>query len=270
MADPSFSETFASRLRTRRFGRDARFLDSVSSTNTAAAEWAAEGAAEGCLVAADYQTAGRGRLGRTWSAGAGRNLTFSLVLRPTIPAERVGLIPLAAALAVGEAVDRFVAPVPTRIRWPNDVLLGGRKACGMLLESAFGAGGTGLRYVVLGIGLNVNQVSFPDELADKATSLALEIRRTVDRVDVLAEVLLALEKWYAAAATPDTSAFRQMYTERMDGFGRPASFRMTEHSGEVSGVIRGITEAGALVLETDDGHRVFHAGELTSHGRGTR
>ncbi|MDX1531042.1 MAG: biotin--[acetyl-CoA-carboxylase] ligase, partial [Rhodothermales bacterium] len=178
-------------LRTCRFGRPARGFRSLPSTNAEALTWAADGAAEGALVVAEAQTAGRGRLGRTWEAAPGRNLLVSLVLRPALPPERLGLVPLAAGLAVAEAVEAAVPPLCPRLKWPNDLLLGGRKACGVLLEGR--TGGRAPSAVALGIGLNVNQTAFPDALAERATSLHLEAGRPVERAALLAALLERLE-----------------------------------------------------------------------------
>ena len=183
-------------LKTDAFGRAIRGHASVDSTNTKAAQWAREGAAHGSVVLTEYQTAGRGRQGRRWEAEPGQNLMFSVVLRPPLPPDRLGLLPLAAGLAVAEAVDPFIAPVTASVKWPNDVLVEGRKTCGMLLETSFSGRAAVIdapAFVVLGIGLNVNQVDFPDALADTATSLRLITGRLVPRAPLLARLLRRLE-----------------------------------------------------------------------------
>ncbi|MFQ5571689.1 MAG: biotin--[acetyl-CoA-carboxylase] ligase, partial [Rhodothermales bacterium] len=174
-------------LKTRHFGRSMRSYQAVDSTNTAALQWASDGAPEGSVILANVQTAGRGRQGRSWHSAAGQNLTFSVILRPSLPPARLSLITLGAGVAVAEAVEALTAPLSTTIKWPNDVLLEGTKCCGMLLESTLDE--TGTATVILGIGLNVNQSAFPETLESKATSLLLQTGRHTPRPPLLADLL---------------------------------------------------------------------------------
>ncbi|MEL6615689.1 MAG: biotin--[acetyl-CoA-carboxylase] ligase, partial [Bacteroidota bacterium] len=177
------------RLQTVRLGRPHRHLPSVGSTQAEAAEWAASGAKSGALVTADHQTTGRGRLGREWADEPGRDLALSLVLRPSLPADRLGLVPLAAGLAVVDALDSRVREVA--LKWPNDVLVAGRKIAGVLAETTWRTCGSGGQSptVLLGIGVNVNRRAFPDALADRATSLVLASGDEHDRAALLADLL---------------------------------------------------------------------------------
>lgn len=251
----------AALLRTRRFGRTLRSYEAVGSTNTEAMAWAAEGAPEGSLVVADFQQAGRGRLGRGWQASAGQNLTFSLVLRPTLPPDQLGLITLAASVAVAEAVAAAVAPREVAIKWPNDVLIDGRKCCGMLLESSL-AGPRAT--VVLGIGLNVNQQDFPPALAERATSLALAAGQPVPRAPLLADLLARLEQCYDALGTEAVVALRQAYETRLHGRDLPTTLYRTAEAAPVHGVLLGISANGGLRLRTATGLQTFYAGEVTT------
>ncbi len=244
-------------LRTARFGRVARGYETVGSTNTEAMQWAEAGAPEGALVVAEHQTDGRGRLGRSWSDASGQGLLCSIVLRPALPPDQLGLVTLAGGLAVAEAVEAWTAPVVPRIKWPNDVLLGGRKCCGMLLESVLGRD----PFVVLGIGLNVNQDVFPDALGDRATSLRLETGRLVPRAALLARLLERLEHW--ADRMADDRAVQDAFAERMVGRGEVASIRRTEDGTSLDGIVEGIDRTGALRLRVDDTLHVLHAGDVT-------
>ncbi len=164
-----------------RFGRPYTFVDRCASTQRLL-----DGAREGAVVATDEQTEGRGRLGRTWHAPLGSSLLFSIVLEPDVPADRLPELSLVAGAAVADALAAR-ANVETSVKHPNDVLVGGRKVAGILAESADGR-------VVLGVGVNVTQSR--DELpVDTATSLALE-GATVDRAELLAEILERLESRY--------------------------------------------------------------------------
>ena len=255
------------RLTTDRFGREMRSAETVGSTNTEAAAWARDGAPEGSVVLAEYQTEGRGRHGRPWDASRGQNIMASVVLRPQIAPDRLGLVTLAAGVAVAEAVDDFVAPHRAAIKWPNDILLDGRKTCGMLLETSFDgqrASASAPAFVVLGIGLNVNQTDFPDALADTATSVALTAGRPVPREPLLARLLGALESRYDALHTDGGTSVRTAFHDRMDRRGERVTLRFTGTDTRISGTVRGVTDTGALRLDTPDGPTTVHAGEVTT------
>jgi len=251
------------RLATDRFGRTMRGFEEVSSTNTETAEWAREEAAEGSVVVTEYQSAGRGRHGRTWDAQKGKNLMFSVVLRPELGAERLGLITVAASVAVAEAINDFVSPHQTTLKWPNDVLLEGRKTCGMLLESSI-SGKQDAGVVVLGVGLNVNQTQFPDALADTATSLRLTTGRPVPRVPLFAQLLQRLETQYDAVQGGDDDTVRRAFQARLAALHEHATFRVPGTDRTISGMVQGITETGALRLDTPDGPETVHAGDVTT------
>ena len=258
----ALAETVRDQLETDRFGRSLRGVETVGSTNTAAAEWARDGAPDGSVLVTEYQSAGRGRHGRTWTAKKGQNLMFSVVLRPALEADRLGLVTVAASVAVAEAIDPFVAPHRAALKWPNDVLLEGRKTCGMLLESSI-SGRQEAEAVVLGVGLNVNQVTFPDALADTATSLRLVAGRAVPRAPLFARLLRRLEIRVDAVQSDGTDAVRTAFHDRLASLGERAIFRVADAEGPVAGVVEGITDTGALRLDTPDGPRVLHSGEAT-------
>lgn len=252
-------------LRTEQLGRVMEGHASIGSTNARAAELAAEGIPEGSVVVAEHQTAGRGRHGRSWSAEPEQNLMFSIVLRPALSAERIGLITIAGAVAVADTLDDFAAPLRTTIKWPNDLLLRGHKCCGMLLESSFSGRRKGQPdFVILGIGLNVNQDRFPPELSDQAISLKQAARRPIERPPLFAELLLHLEQRYHSLFDDDGAAIRSDYEARLQRLGQRITLRMTDTEHPVRGVVRGITDTGALQLETQNGLQTFHAGEVTS------
>lgn len=286
-------------LDTGRFGRAMRGFEEIGSTNTEAAAWARDGAAEGSVVVAEYQTHGRGRHGRAWDADSGHNLTFSVVLRPTLASDRLGLVTVAAGVAVAEAVDAFVEPHRAAIKWPNDVLLEGRKTCGMLLESSFagrGAARGAPEFVILGVGLNVNQTAFPDALADTATSLRLASGRAVPRPPLFARILHRLERRYGALvadpvdapptsgtpsdaapdadsdarpeAEPTVDALRDAFHARMHNRGAETTLRFPGTDRQLSGTVRGIGDDGALHVDTGDGVEVLYAGEVTTRASG--
>ncbi len=252
-------------LRATRLGRAFRSLASTTSTNTEAARWAAAGAPEGSVVLADYQTAGRGRLGRVWEAAAGQNLLFSLVLHPPLARDRLGLITLTAALAIADVLAEMVQPLRVGIKWPNDILVEERKCCGMLLESAMTVPSTNRPVVILGIGLNVNQPGFPPELSETATSLLLETGRPVSRLALLAALLNRLETVYFDLCSGHTAELRSAYEARLSGKGEVIQLRSTAAQRPIAGVLLGVDKNGALRLQTPMGEQIFHAGEVTTH-----
>lgn len=259
----SFVDDAREQLDTDRFGLSMRGFETVESTNTKAAEWARAGAPEGNVVVTEYQSAGRGRHGRTWTAKKGQNIMFSLVLRPSLEADRLGLIPVAASVAVAEVIDGIVSPHRVTLKWPNDVLLEGRKTCGMLLESSLSGAGVA-DVVVLGVGLNVNQTTFPDALADTATSLRLATGRTVPRGLLFAHLLQRLEVHYDDVQNGQGGAVRAAFHDRLARLGESTTLRVTEDGRTITGVVRGITETGALRLDTDSGMETVHAGDVTT------
>jgi BirA family biotin operon repressor/biotin-[acetyl-CoA-carboxylase] ligase len=250
-------------LATDRFGRALRGFETVGSTNTEAVDWARDGAGEGSVVVTEYQSEGRGRHGRTWDAQKGQNLMFSVVLRPDLAADRLGLITVAASVAVAEAIDDFVSPHRAALKWPNDVLLEGRKTCGMLLESSF-SGQQTADVVVLGVGLNVNQTAFPDALADTATSLRLTTGRPIPRAALFARLLQRLEIRYDALQSGDDATVRAAFHNRFSALHEQASFRVPGTDRTLTGTVQGLTETGALRLQTPDGPETIHAGDVTT------
>ncbi len=222
-------------------------------------EWAEAGATEGSIVLAEYQSQGRGRHGRQWLAATGRNLLFSIVLRPRLPASRLSLLTLAASLAVAETLERAATPLSVKIEWPNDVMVEGRKCCGMLLESAMAGKGDAL--VILGIGLNVNQDQFPPALENHATSLLLETGQQVARAPLMAGLLQCLETKYMRVHD-DPLAIRGAYEARLDGVGSVGAVRAHPSLPPLSGTILGIAETGALRLLTDHGEQHVSVGHM--------
>ena len=176
-------------------GRHFLAVREIGSTNTVALALAGLDAPEGSVVVADYQTAGRGRQGRAWLAPPDTALLVSILLRPTGPAERIPQLSLVAGVAVREALA--LAGVETRLKWPNDILLHGKKVCGILLEAASGP----LREpgVVVGIGLNVNQerADFAADLRQRATSLSVATGRAWERETLLMLLLSSMDRWYS-------------------------------------------------------------------------
>ncbi len=233
-----------------RLGIDITVLASTGSTNDDAAARARVGAPEGTVVIAERQSAGRGRLGRTWISPAGLNLALSCVLRPSVPPALAPRLSLVAALAVACALEEL--GFEPGIKWPNDVFLEGRKVCGILTEIE--AEADSVRFVVVGIGLNVNgdTQDFPPELRGSATSLRMVSGRTWDRARVAGILLRALGEWYERFLTGPFAAVTADWNRRSILSGR--TVRVDAPGGALEGRCRGIDTDGALLL--DDGREV--------------
>jgi BirA family biotin operon repressor/biotin-[acetyl-CoA-carboxylase] ligase len=226
-------------------GRAFYPLRSVDSTQDVAKQLAAHGAPEGTVVVADHQTRGRGRAGRTWLAEPEVNLLFSVLLRPPIPITRVPQLSLLAAVASSDALGAETG-FPVRIRWPNDLLLAGRKVAGILTEAASGA--QGVLHVSVGIGVNVNQTVFPEEIRQRATSLALVTGRSLDREALLEALLAALDRWYAAYLEAGFNSVRSAWRQHSATLGE---WVVSGHG--ITGTALDLDEDGALLVRLPSG-----------------
>lgn len=235
----------AARANARVIGRVIHALDEVGSTQAEVARLAAEGAREGVVVTARHQSAGRGRLGRAWWDEAGESLLVSVLLRPAVATTRVPQLGLVGGIAVVDAVTAETGLAPG-LRWPNDVMVGERKICGVLAEAATAPDGAVDR-VILGIGLNVNQASFPPEVAARASSLRLLTGRLHDRDRLLAALLDALDARYRAflAEGADLRSAWRRHSVTLGARVRAADGR--------EGVAVDLDETGALLIRAEDG-----------------
>ncbi|MBI1803836.1 MAG: biotin--[acetyl-CoA-carboxylase] ligase [Ignavibacteriae bacterium] len=245
----------AERLTTRTFGRRIFSFDSIDSTNSFAKNIAHE-VEEGTLVIAEEQTAGRGRLGRSWQSERENNLTFSIIIKPDILAEHLGVLSLYAGLAVTEALQAQTQLVP-HCKWPNDVLIGGKKCCGILSESTLAR--EKATSVVIGIGINVNQSSFPDDIL--ATSLSLEAGRVFDRVNVLAAVLAKLEEWYRCIRMQEYTRIIDAWKSHAPMLGR--HMRIKHNDDVLEGIARRIETDGSLILQSNGRELKLTAGDVS-------
>lgn len=246
--------------RGARFGAELHYFEETGSTNTRARELALAGCSEGTLVVAEAQSQGRGRLGRSWVSPPYRNLYLSLVLRPPIEPTAAVQLTLVAGLAAARAVRAF--DVAAQIKWPNDVLVDGRKVAGILAEME--TDGEQLAFVILGLGLNVNLAldEFPPELRDKAGSLAATLGHGVERHLVAARLLAELEAGYDRFCAHGFGALRAEWNELSCLAGKRV--RIDEAGGSYVGSVVGLADDGTLELRTDDGQvqRVV-AGDVT-------
>ncbi len=245
---------FHALLRTRAFGRDLIFQPSVGSTMDLARDAALHDAPEGAVALADAQTAGRGRLGRSWVTPPGANLVPTLLLRP--PAAVLRQIAMIAPLAVCHAISE-VTGIRADIKWPNDVQVGGKKVAGVLIESSDERGG----FVLVGTGINVNfDPRVHEEIRDTATSLRVEIGRTVDREAVLASYLAHFERRYGEARAG--ASVRDAWRARLVTLGQQVRVTWPGHTAD--GLAEDVDDDGSLIVRRDDGSAVtVEAGDVT-------
>jgi len=245
------------------FGRSFRYYDEIASTNAEAKSLADDGAPEGTVVIAEAQSAGRGRLGRRWTSPAGKGLLFSVILRPDLPMADAHLLTLVAATAAATAIEEQSGQ-PIAVKWPNDLFIGDRKVGGILLEVSGEQDEIG--WVVVGIGINVNTEygELPVALRRSAVSLKMAAGAAVDRSELLARTLLALETQYLDVVR---NGFDRTLSEfRARDYLRAKTISVQTRGGAVVGEATGIDDRGALLVELPHRHvRRFHAGDVTLH-----
>lgn len=234
------------------------YYSSIGSTNDLLKELAAQGAPEGTLVIADEQTAGKGRLDRKWLAPPGTSLLLSLLFRPNLAPNQAQRLTMICSLAIADAIEGLTG-LPVDLKWPNDILIWGKKAGGILTE--LGTTGAYLDYVVVGMGLNVNlAVSTLPELRDMATSLSEELGREVSRLELLWRILGQIETRYNSLSRGESP--HEDWAARLINLGRQV--QVTTPRGVLVGWAEGVDADGALILRTPDGQRKrILAGDVT-------
>ena len=243
-------------------GRPHRYFEAIGSTNTEAMAWARDGAPDGAVVATGHQTEGRGRWGRAWASSPGKLLQFSIVLRPRLLLDQLGLVTTALGVACAEAIEAVCALSPA-IKWPNDVRLEGGKVAGILVETH--VTGPALDFAIAGIGINVGWTrdEIPGELLGSATSLAIELdgRPAPPAPRLLLELLDRFDTRYKSlpGAAPDVVAAA---AQRSEVLGRDVVVALSNES-TIEGRALRLGPAGELELETADGPRSVSVGEVT-------
>ena len=251
-----------SRIHTKWIGRSLYYYDAIDSTNLQAKRLAEEGAPNGTVVVADQQSAGRGRRGRTWASPAGANLYFTVLLRPKIAPDKASMLTLVMALAVAEGIRSIAIP---GIKWPNDIVIDGRKVCGILTEMSLSAEQGSIDHLVIGVGVNVAKQEFPKELQGYAVALE-EFTCKVNRSELLNAILEQFEGYYEQfCSQADLSSLKNSYDALLVNYGRQV--RVLDPKGEYDGVARGIRPTGELIVELPDGEtRDVYAGEVSVRG----
>lgn len=245
------------------------YLESIDSTNNEIKRRAAVGETEGLVISAGKQTAGRGRSGHQWETPADISIATSLLLRPTVAIDHLSSLTLVAAVAVRRAIEELYG-IETWIKWPNDVIIHGKKVCGILTEMSASEGKA--EYVVVGIGVNVHQTSFSEELANKAISVDMAIKegdpfgaKRGDCKELTYRIWQEFSLLYEAfCMTEDLSIVMEEYNRFL--INRNAKVRVLDPSGEWEGIARGIDESGKLLVETKEDLRKVDSGEVSVRG----
>lgn len=271
-------ETILANIQTKQFGKSVYFFACTDSTNVQAKLLAEEGAEHGSVVVADEQTAGRGRRGRGWDSPAGKNLYFTLLLRPDFAPDKASMLTLVMALAVAKGIERtfwhskaqegnkscIQECLEIGIKWPNDLVINGKKICGILTEMTLEQ--TRIKNVIIGVGINVEKQSFAAELVDKATALESECGQKLRKDKLLAEIMLAFEEYYEIfVKTCDLTGLQKEYNAYLVNCEKEVC--VLDPKGEFRGIARGINSAGELLVEKKDRTiTAVYAGEVSVRG----
>jgi len=259
MPDLLLPDVLAPQLNGTLFGKHIHHYYKIGSTNTVAMEAASAGAPEGSVFLAEQQTGGRGRGANQWHSARSTGIYCSVLLRPALPPSDMLVLTLATGLAVHSAVQEIDSRVVPDLKWPNDVLIGGKKVCGILTE--MNAEITRVRYIVAGIGINVNQSSFPPDLQNLAISLRLATGTDWSRVELCAALLKSVDREYRSLLeNPDaTTSILRRFQERSSS-ARGQQVEVVE--GGIEGVTEGLDSRGFLQVRTSQGLRTVLSGTV--------
>ena len=263
MIDTVYSkETILKEIHTKWAGKTVHFAKETDSTNEWCKRLSKEGAEHGTLAVTEFQSAGKGRLGRRWTAPEGSSIMMSVLLRPDFEPQYASMLTLVMGLSVAQAVAELGLEVG--IKWPNDVVVSRKKICGILTEMTMKQDKIGC--AVIGVGINVNMESFPEEMADKATSLYLESGHPFDRAQVVGLVMKHFEENYERfVQTEDLSGLKPDYEKMLANLNQPV--RVLDQNDPYEGIARGINAGGELLVERADGTvEEVNSGEVSVRG----
>lgn len=251
-----------SRLHTKWIGKKVIYKEITDSTNLDAKKIADVSEDDGIVIAADCQTTGKGRRGRRWESPKGNNLYFSIVLKPEFSPDKASMITLVAAYSVSKVLIKL--GLDAKIKWPNDIVIQKKKVCGILTEMSMERGY--IHYLVVGIGINVNQECFPKEIQQMASSLKNEGKKAINRAFLLTEILSEFEKDYEAfRKCMDLGLFIEEYNRLLVNKG--ALVKVLDPKGEFTGIAGGINDEGMLLVFKENGEiEKVYAGEVSVRG----
>ena len=243
-------------------GQEIYYYDVTDSTNIRAKELAEEGHPSGTLVVADRQEAGRGRRGRSWDSPSGTGIFMTLLLKPEMNPNHASMLTLVAAMAVARAISKC-AGTEALIKWPNDIVIGGKKICGILTEMS--AQFDFINHIVIGIGINVHNEHFPEEIAETAGSIFLQTRKRIRRAELIEQILEQFEHYYAIfMETEDLSGLVREYNSILVNMNK--SVRVLDPKEPFEGKAMGITKKGELIVDTWESRKMVSSGEVSVRG----
>lgn len=243
-------------------GKEIFYYDVIDSTNVKAKQLAEEGHPAGTLVVAERQDAGRGRRGRSWEAPAGSGIYMTLVLKPEISPNNASMLTLVAALAVAGSITKCTGK-QAGIKWPNDIVMEGKKVCGILTEMS--AQFDYVNHIVVGIGINVHNENFPKEIEEMATSIYLQTGEHINRAALIEEILEQFEHYYAIyLKTEDLSGLVKKYNASLVNMNK--NVRVLDPKEPFEGKAMGINERGELIVDTWESRRLVSSGEVSVRG----
>ena len=250
-------------MHTEWVAKEVLYFDTIDSTNTKAQELAEKGYPSGTLVVADKQESGKGRRGRSWVSPSGTGIFMTLMIKPDINPNNASMLTLVAALAVAKAITS-VTGEEALIKWPNDIVVNGKKVCGILTE--MNAQFDYINHIVVGIGINVHNESFPDEISQMASSLMIEAGgKRFHRAQIIAETMSYFEQYYDTfLKTQDLSALVREYDELL--VNRNKSVRVLDPKEPFDGKAMGITPKGELIVDTWESRKLVSSGEVSVRG----
>lgn len=250
-------------LHTDWVAKEVLYFDTIDSTNTKAQELAEKGYPSGTLVVADKQESGKGRRGRSWVSPSGTGIFMTLMIKPDINPNNASMLTLVAALAVAKAITS-VTGEEALIKWPNDIVVNGKKVCGILTE--MNAQFDYINHIVVGIGINVHNESFPEEISQMASSLMIEAGgKRFHRAQIIAETMSYFEQYYDTfLKTQDLSALVREYDKLL--VNRNKSVRVLDPKEPFDGKAMGITPKGELIVDTWESRKLVSSGEVSVRG----
>ena len=250
-------------LHTDWVAKEVLYFDTIDSTNTKAQELAEKGYPSGTLVVADKQESGKGRRGRSWVSPSGTGIFMTLMIKPDINPNNASMLTLVAALAVAKAITS-VTGEEAMIKWPNDIVVNGKKVCGILTE--MNAQFDYINHIVVGIGINVHNESFPEEISQMASSLMIEAEgKRFHRAQIIAETMSYFEQYYDTfLKTQDLSALVREYDKLL--VNRNKSVRVLDPKEPFDGKAMGITPKGELIVDTWESRKLVSSGEVSVRG----
>lgn len=250
-------------MHTEWVAKEVLYFDTIDSTNTKAQELAEKGYPSGTLVVADKQESGKGRRGRSWVSPSGTGIFMTLMIKPDINPNNASMLTLVAALAVAKAITS-VTGEEALIKWPNDIVVNGKKVCGILTE--MNAQFDYINHIVVGIGINVHNESFPEEISQMASSLMIEAGgKRFHRAQIIAETMSYFEQYYDTfLKTQDLSALVREYDELLVNMNK--AVRVLDPKEPFDGKAMGITPKGELIVDTWESRKLVSSGEVSVRG----